>query len=200
MKKVIRLTESDLVKLVKRVIKEEEEQQVISQVENNPTASDAAESVEMLSPEEQEYLANFIQSNPDGFKKLVQNELKSQNGEELTEEDEDYEEEMPKKKSFEDEYGMSRKEFDVRKLIHKIIGYTAVGAGLAIAPAAALISGGVAFGLGVTALAGYLLKDAAFYQKNAYEENPTTQTGPKRSLNFNYKASELADYEDAQGE
>lgn len=195
MKKIIRLTESDLVKLVKRVIKEEEEQEVISQVENNPTASDAAESVEALTPEEQEYLANFIQSNPDGFKKLVQSELKSQNGEELTEEDEDYEEEIPKKKSFEDEYGMTRKEFDIRKLIHKIVGYTGVAAGLAVVPAAALISGGVAVGLGITALAGYLLKDAAFYQRKAYEENPTTLTGPKKSLDFNYKASELADYE-----
>lgn len=195
MKKVIRLTESELVKLVKKVIKEEEEQEAISQIENNPTASDAAESVESLSQEEQEYLANFIKRNPDGFKKLVQKELKSQQSNKLTEEDDD-EKEMPMKKSFEDEYGMSRKEFDIRKLIQKIVGYTAVGAGLATLPAAALISGGVAAGLGVTALVGYLLKDAAFYQKNdRFQYGSGQQKG-----GINYKASDLADYEDSMTE
>ena len=208
MKKIIRLTESDLTRIVKRVIKEDEEQRVAVQLEKIPQAKEASENVEeVLSPEEQEYLKDYIEKNKKQFLEIVKDrvEIAKQKEEsygeysEAEEEDEEeYEgevEEPDYEGEFQKEVGMSRQEFDVRKLIDKVIGYGGVISGLGIVPAAMAIGGGAAAALGLSGIALYMLKDAAWYQRG---EN-TAQTpgsGIKQSGGMNYAAAKMARGED----
>jgi hypothetical protein len=66
---------------------------------------------------------------------------------------------------------MSDQEFRIRSIIDKIIMRVGPASGLAIVPAAMFISGGVALALGATAIAGYILKDAAWYKTGGYDRN-----------------------------
>ena len=144
MKKVIRLTERDLTRIVKRVIKESEE----NAIEGEEVAAEAEAATKDLSRKEKEFLKNYIEEN--GIETLqdkIEDQLENEGS--LTELDEE----------------MDEKEYKLRKILDKVITYGAVGAGLAVLPAAMFISGGVAAGLGVAALAGTILKDAAWYKK-----------------------------------
>ena len=114
----------------------------------------AEEAAQMLSPEEQDLLASYMESNPDGFLNAVKKEVAMEKQEELGEE--------------EDEMGMSDNEFEARRILHKVIQYVGVGSMLAVVPAAMFISGGLAAGLGVAALAATSLKDAAFWGKDGH--------------------------------
>jgi replication-associated recombination protein RarA len=158
MKKVIRLTESDLTRIVRRVIKENEEEW-ISQSEDMESDTDfskmeleqsSKEATEQLSPEEQDMLRDFIESNGiESLQSIVKDSLESV----LTEEDE-----------------MGDNEYEIRSIIDKIIGYSSVGAALAIVPAAMFISGGIAAALGVYALASNTLRDAAWFKRKGYDK------------------------------
>jgi hypothetical protein len=160
MKKIIRLTESDLTRIVRRVIKENEEEW-ISQSEDMESDADfskmeleqsSKDATEQLSPEEQDMLRDFIESN--GIKSLqsiVKDSLESV----VTEQDEEE---------------MSDTEYEIRSIIDKIIAYSSVGAGLAIIPAAMFISGGIAAALGVYALASNTLRDAAWFKRKGYDK------------------------------
>lgn len=108
---------------------------------------------EALNDREKEILANYIASNPEGFNEIVKDEL----------EEAEYGS-NPGERDYE-ALGMDREEFEARKAIHKILTYVTVGAGLAIVPAAMFISGGIAAALGVTALAGTMTKDAAWWKR-----------------------------------
>jgi hypothetical protein len=108
---------------------------------------------EVLNDREKEILARYIQSNPEGFTEIVKDEL----------EEAEYGS-NPRERDYE-ALGMDAEEFEARKLIHKIITYTGIGAGLAVLPAAMFISGGIAIALGVTAMVGVATKDAAFWKK-----------------------------------
>jgi hypothetical protein len=119
----------------------------------NELTQKAQEAVQMLSPEEQEVLTDYIQANPSLFLGTVKREVAQEKEEQLIDLGE------------EDGIGMDDAEFDARRILHKIVQYVGIGSGLAIIPAAMFISGGVALGLGVTALAGTMLKDAAFWKK-----------------------------------
>ena len=111
------------------------------------TAQSAAEE---LSPREKEILADYLQSDPAGFEELVSLELEGESfGANPSE--------------------MSDQEFRVRSIIDKIITRIGPVAGLAIVPAAMFISGGVALALGITAVAAYILKDAAWYKSGGYD-------------------------------
>ena len=75
-----------------------------------------------------------------------------------------------------DTYGeLTPKEKKLRSIINKIIGYSGVISTLGIVPAA-MISGGAGLGFGIAALASFLLKDAAYWNKkggihrDAYED------------------------------
>ena len=109
----------------------------------------AAEVAQMLSPEEQNILASYMESNPKGFFNSVKQEVAMEKQEELGEEEE----------------GMSDNEFEARRILHKVIQYVGVGSMLAVVPAAMFISGGLAAGLGVAGLAETGLKDSAFFNR-----------------------------------
>lgn len=208
MKKVIRLTESDLTRIVKRVIKEDEEQRVQDQLERIPLAKEASENVEdALSPEEQDYLKNYIENNEKQFLEIVKDrvEIAKQKEESYGEysegqedDEEEYEGEVEEpnyKDEFQKEVGMSREEFDIRKLIDKVIGYGGVISGLGVVPAAMAIGGGAAAALGITGIALYMLKDAAWYQRGQNTAQ-TPGSGIKRSGGMNYAAAKMARGED----
>ena len=127
-------------------------QEDVPQVGDNELSQKAQDAVQQLSPEEQEILTNFIQNNPQGFVHTVKKEVSQEKQEEMTSE-----------MSEEDE--MSDSEFEARRILHKIIQYVGVGSMIAVVPAAMFIGGGVAAALGVTALAGTMFKDAAFFKK-----------------------------------
>lgn len=127
-------------------------QEDVPQVGDNELAQKAQDAVQQLSPEEQEILSNFIQNNPQGFINTVKKEVSQEKQEEMSDE-----------MSEEDE--MSDSEFEARRILHKIINYVGVGSMIAVVPAAMFIGGGVAAALGVTALAGSMFKDAAFFKR-----------------------------------
>lgn len=142
------------------IISESEKNRIKGLYENNMDAlptneltQKAQEAVQMLSPEEQEILTDYIQSNPSLFLGTVKREVAQEKEEQLIDLGEG------------DDIGMDDGEFEARRILHKIIQYVGIGSGLAIVPAAMFISGGVALGLGVTAVAGTMLKDAAFWKK-----------------------------------
>ena len=160
MRKIIKLTENDLARIVRRVIKENEEEW-ISQSEDMESDTDfskmelkqsSKEATEQLSPEEQDMLRDFIESNGiESLQSIVKDSLESV----LTEEDENE---------------MGDTEYEIRSIIDKIIGYSSVGAALAIVPAAMFISGGIAAALGVYALASNTLRDAAWWKRKGYDK------------------------------
>jgi hypothetical protein len=117
---------------------------------DNELVHKAQEAVQQLSPEEQEVLANFLQNNPKAFLHTVKHEVAKEKQEEMAEGD---------------DVGMGDDEFEARRILHKIVGYVGPVAMLATVPAAMFIGGGVAAALGVTALAGTMFKDAAFWKK-----------------------------------
>lgn len=129
----------------------------------NELTQKAQEAVQMLSPEEQEMLTNYIQSNPSLFLGTVKREVAQEKEEQSIELSED------------DEIGMEDEEFAARRILHKIIQNVGIGSALAIVPAAMFIGGGVALGLGITAIAGTILKDAAFYKKGGRGHNYKAQ-------------------------
>jgi hypothetical protein len=148
MSKKIKITEDQLKRLM--VLKEENQGlgDFGSESPKDDLAQKAQDAVQQLSPEEQEVLSNFIQNNPQGFVHTVKKELSQEKQEEMSEEDE-----------------MGDNEFEARRILHKVIQYVGVGSMLAVVPAAMFISGGVAAALGVTALAGTMFKDAAFFKR-----------------------------------
>jgi len=93
MRKIIKLTENDLARIVRRVIKENEEEW-IDQSQDMDDESDfskmeleqsSKEATEQLSPEEQDMLRDFIKSNGiESLQSIVTDSLESV----LTEEDE----------------------------------------------------------------------------------------------------------------
>jgi hypothetical protein len=157
--KKIKITESQLKMIMERrhsfVTQEIDEmetpQEDVPQVSDNELAQKAQDAVQQLSPEEQEVLSNFIQNNPQGFVNTVKKEVSQDKQEDISEEDE-----------------MGDGEFEARRILHKIIQFVGVGSMIAVVPAAMFISGGVAAALGVTALAGTMFKDAAFWKKDGH--------------------------------
>jgi hypothetical protein len=150
-------------------------------MESDPLVQQSSEVVQELSPEEQELLKSFIESNPDQFKEIVKQEVAQEKDET---EMEGRESEMME----DDEIGMNDQEFQVRRIIHKIVNYVSVGSALSIVPAAMFISGGVALGLGVTALVGTTMKDAAFWKRGG------------KYTDHHYKAQEKSDMMDMKEE
>lgn len=69
----------------------------------------------------------------------------------------------------EEEDEMSEDEFKLRNIVNKIIKKGAVLSTIGIVPAAMFVGGTAAVGLGIAALAGTLLKDAAFFNKKGVD-------------------------------
>lgn len=111
-----------------------------------------------LSSREKEILSNFINSvNPEDFLELVQDEINNLSMGPITEDEKE-------------DLGMSNDEYQVRKIIDKVIRGTSAVAGLAVLPAAMFVGGGVAIALGVTALATMLLKDVAWWSPKGHDK------------------------------
>lgn len=165
MKKIIRLTEGDLSRIVKRVIREEEEdkEQKTKEALNN-----------ILKPSEIEFLKQkFEEEGKQGFKHEVAaavKDIKSDQEGELSEED---------------KLDMSEDEFKLRSIVDKIIKKSTVLAGLGIVPAAMFLGGPAAVAMGVTALVGVLFKDAAFWKRGGHHYDAQARS-EKESLKERY--------------
>ena len=72
-----------------------------------------------------------------------------------------------------EEDSMSPEEFKFRSILDKVINKGAVGSALAIVPVAMAGAPFVAMGLGIAAMAGFLLKDSAWWSRQGhhYEES-----------------------------
>lgn len=175
MKRIVKLTENDLTRIVKKVIKEQESEKETAK----EITKSAKSAVEDLSSEEKNILADFIKNNdPEDVIDVFKQQASSKT-EMLEEEDVDT-----------SDLGMSSKEFKVRKIIDKIINNVAFWGSFGIVPAAMFISGGAAFGLGLTGLAAYLLKDAAWYSK--HDTSGQMPGSGIRTTGINYKAADRA--------
>jgi len=176
MKKIVKLTESDLTRIVKKVIKEQESEKETAK----EITKSAKSAVEDLSSEEKNILADFIKNNdPEDVMNVFKQQLSSSKTEMSEEEDVDT-----------SDLGMSSSEFKTRKIIDKIINSVAFLGSFGIVPAAMFISGGAAFGLGLAGLAAYLLKDAAWYSK--HDTSGQMPGSGIRPTGINYKAADRA--------
>ena len=169
MKKIIRLTENDLTRIVKRVIKEEE----MAQEEKVEAAKEAISDI--LNPSEIEFLKQkFQEDGKEGFKDEVVAAVKDVKGAESGE------------LSEEDMGNMSEDEYKLRSIVHKIIKKGSVLAMAGVVPAMMFVGGPAAIGLGIAALLGMTLKDAAFYKRGGYDKFKT---------GHNYSAQDRAEKE-----
>jgi hypothetical protein len=118
---------------------------------------DVAEVVDDLDEDEKEDLENFIRSvSPEELKSIIEDEFESADemGEITEEEKEDI--------------GMSEEEYKFRKILHKIIKYTALGSLALALPVGAVVSAGLGVSLGIGSLIAMTLKDAAFFKKDGH--------------------------------
>jgi hypothetical protein len=170
MKRIIRLTENDLARIVRRVIKENEEDWIASSEEMDVESdyskvelekmvlSQAEDATNSLSEEEMEILNDFLSTvDAEDFLELVEDEIKNLGMGSITEDEKE-------------DLGMSDEEYQVRAIIDKVIRGTSGIAALGILPAAMFIGGGVAVALGVTAMATMLLKDVAWWRPKGYDK------------------------------
>jgi hypothetical protein len=170
MKRIIRLTENDLARIVRRIIKENEEDWIASSEDmdfesdyskielEKKIFEDAEDATNSLSEEEMEILYDFLSTvDAEDFLGLVKDEIKNLGMGAITEDEKE-------------DSGMSDEEYQVRTIIDKVIRKTSGIAALGILPAAMFIGGGVAVALGVTAMATMLLKDVAWWRPKGYDK------------------------------
>ena len=170
MKRIIRLTENDLARIVRRIIKENEEDWIASSEDmdfesdyskielEKKIFEDAEDATNSLSEEEMEILYDFLSTvDAEDFLGLVKDEIKNLGMGPITEDEKE-------------DLGMSDEEYQVRTIIDKVIRGTSGIAALGILPAAMFIGGGVAVALGVTAMATMLLKDVAWWRPKGYDK------------------------------
>ena len=151
MKKIVRLTENDLTKLVKRVIKESAEEnkkeKVVDTIKN------------ILTPSEIEFLKKeYLSLGKEDFKHEV-DYVMNDNETELGEERWGYMEDLSTHGE------LSDKEYKLRHIVNKIIKRGGTLAMLGVLPAAMFVGGGAAVGLGIASLVSFLFKDAAFWNR-----------------------------------
>ena len=156
MGRIIRLTESDLARIVKRVITEEE----MAQEDKVEAAKDALSDI--LSPNEMKFLKQkFQEDGKEGFKDEVVAAVKDVKGAESGE------------LSEEDMGDMSEDEHKLRSIVHKIINKGSLLAMAGVVPAMMFVGGPTAIGLGIAALLGMTLKDASFWKRGGYDKFKT---------------------------
>lgn len=146
MKRIIRLTESDLKRIVRRVIKESE---MNSEVDISPDDAKMALN-KILDRDEIEFLKNHFESQgKQGFKMDVKNAIQNiEGGDELYEEED-----------------MDEDEYKLRDIVNKIIKKGGSLAALGVIPAAMLAGPAAGVALGITSLVAMLFKDSAFWKK-----------------------------------
>lgn len=184
MKRTIRLTESELINLVKRIIREDEQQWMADSQEmegesdfNKMDLETAKEELKnTISHSEMKFLSDLM-------KHEGKNELEDMLMDVVSQmEDDDYKElDEMMYEDFEKEYGMSETEMKLRGILDKIVQNTTLIAALGIVPAAMFIGGGTALVAGIISMLGVTLKDSAFFKKGGYDKYKT---------GFHYKAAD----------
>jgi hypothetical protein len=181
MKRTIRLTESELINLVKRIIKEDEEQWMSDSQEMEGESDFSKMDLETakeelkdtISSSEMRFLTNLMKR--DELEDMLMDVIPQM-------EDDDYEElDEMMYEDFKKEYGMSETEMKLRGILDKIVQNTSLIAALGIVPAAMFISGGAALVAGIISMLGVTLKDSAFFKRSGYD---------KYQSGHNYKASD----------
>jgi hypothetical protein len=185
MKRIVRLTESDLTRLVKRIIKENEESwsddsfdmEGDSDFSKMDLETAKEELKNTISPSDIKFLNDLMRrEGKDELEDMLINTLSQIEGD-----TEDDFEEVNMLEDFEKKYGMSEKEMKLRGILDKIVQNTSLIAALGIVPAAMFISGGAALAAGIISMLGVTLKDSAFFKRGGYD---------KYQSGHNYKASD----------
>jgi len=185
MKRIVRLTESDLTRLVKRIIKENEESwsddsfdmEGDSDFSKMDLETAKEELKNTISPSDIKFLNDLMRrEGKDELEDMLINTLSQIEGD-----NEDDFEEVNMLEDFEKKYGMSEKEMKLRGTLDKIVQNTSLIAALGIVPAAMFIGGGAALAAGIISMLGVTLKDSAFFKRGGYD---------KYQSGHNYKASD----------
>jgi len=185
MGRIIRLTERDLTRLVKRIIKENEESwsddsfdmEGDSDFSKMDLETAKEELKNTISPSDIKFLNDLMRrEGKDELEDMLINTLSQIEGD-----TEDDFEQVNMLEDFEKKYGMSEKEMKLRGILDKIVQNTSLIAFLGIVPAAMFISGGAALAAGIISMLGVTLKDSAFFKRGGYD---------KYQSGHNYKASD----------
>ncbi len=179
MKKTIRLTESELINLVRRIIKEDEDQWVADSQEMEGDTDFSKMDLETakeelrhtISPSEMRFLRDLMKyEGQDELKDMLMDVLSQMEDDEVTV-DADYEEvDEMMYEGFENENGMGDDEMKLRGILDKIIQNTTLMSALGVVPAMMFVGGGAALALGIVAVLGTTLKDSAFFKRKIYDK------------------------------
>lgn len=179
MKKTIRLTESELINLVRRIIKEDEDQWVADSQEmegdtdfSKMDLEKAKEELRLtISPSEMRFLRDLMKyEGQDELKDMLMDALSQMEDDEVTV-DADYEEvDEMMYEGFEEETGMGDDEMKLRGILDKIVQNTTLMSALGVVPAMMFVGGGAALALGIVAILGTTLKDSAFFKRKGYDK------------------------------
>lgn len=179
MKKTIRLTESELINLVRRIIKEDEDQWVADSQEMEGDTDFSKMDLETakeelrhtISPSEMRFLRDLMKyEGQDELKDMLMDVLSQMEDDEVTV-DADYEEvDEMMYEGFEEETGMGDDEMKLRGILDKIIQNTTLMSALGVVPAMMFVGGGAALALGIVAVLGTTLKDSAFFKRKGYDK------------------------------
>ena len=179
MKKTIRLTESELINLVRRIIKEDEDQWVADSQEMEGDTDFSKMDLETakeelrhtISPSEMRFLRDLMKyEGQDELKNMLMDALSQMEDDEVTV-DTDYEEvDEMMYEGFEEETGMGDDEMKLRGILDKIVQNTTLMSALGVVPAMMFVGGGAALALGIVAVLGTTLKDSAFFKRKGYDK------------------------------
>lgn len=173
MKRTIRLTESELINLVKRIIREDEKQFIANSQEMEGESDFSKMDLETakeelqdtISSSEIKFLSNLMKR--DELEDMLMDVIPQM-------EDDNYKElDEMMYEDFEKQYGMSETEMKLRGILDKIVQNTTLISALGIVPAAMFIGGGAALVAGIVSLLGVTLKDSAFFKKGGYDKFKT---------------------------
>ena len=184
MKRTIRLTESELINLVKRIIREDEAQWMADSQEMEGESDFSKMDLETAKEELKDTISHSeMRFLSDLMKHEGKDELEDMLMDVVSQmEDDDYEElDEMMYEDFEKQSGMSETEMKLRGILDKIVQNTTLIAALGIVPAAMFIGGGTALVAGIISMLGVTLKDSAFFKRSGYDKYKT---------GFHYKAAD----------